>query len=240
MDIKLNILVVEDEFMTRHMLKYTLTELGHNVVGDTDNAEHAIQILEKEHVDLAILDINLGEHSEDGIYLGEYIRIHHRLPFVYLTAYGTTEFVDRAISTQPHAYLTKPFNEVMLRTTLAIAAQQYQLTKNQPIGHLTVKNGLFMKQLDYQEILFLESDSNYLLVHTELEQYRYRSTIEKMETLLPTELFLRTHRAFIVNRMRVTHVSDATILMGQKQIPIARGRRTEVWDALGGSADVGS
>ena len=133
----LKILLVEDEFMTRRLLKKKLAELGHTVVGDVNNVDDAMNVLETEQVDLAILDINLGEDSKDGIWLGEYIRFNEQIPFVYLTAYETTDIVDRAINTQPHAYLTKPFSELSLKTTLAIVGQQFQNRQTkEEIAHL--------------------------------------------------------------------------------------------------------
>ena len=138
----LNILLVEDEFMTRRLLKKKLAELGHNVVGEADNSDDALDILDAHQVDLAILDINLGEDSKDGIWLGEHIRFNQNIPFVYLTAYETADIVDRALNTQPHAYLTKPFNDLGLKTTLAIAAQQHTNNKKKErVEQLLLKDG---------------------------------------------------------------------------------------------------
>ena len=125
MPTSLNILLVEDEFMTRRMLKSKLKALGHTVAGETDNAHDAVSILESTNVDLAVLDINLGEGKKDGIWLGEYIRFNENIPFVYLTACETAEMKAPALNTQPHAYLTKPVSDLSLRTTLTIAAQQH-------------------------------------------------------------------------------------------------------------------
>ncbi|MBL4587247.1 MAG: response regulator, partial [Flavobacteriales bacterium] len=85
MKANLNILLVEDEFMTRRHLKKKLTELEYNVVAEADNIDDAIGLLETEKIDLAILDINLGNENKDGIWLGEYIRINLKIPFIYLT-----------------------------------------------------------------------------------------------------------------------------------------------------------
>jgi DNA-binding LytR/AlgR family response regulator len=233
----LNILLVEDEFMTRRLLRKKLTELGHHVVGEADNTDDALAILEKEQVDLAMLDINLGNDSKDGIWLGEYIRFNVHIPFIYLTAYDTSEIVDRAIHTQPHAYLTKPFSEVGLRTTLAIAAQQYQRQRelnNQQVRHLLVKDGSQIRQIPIEEITYLEAEGNYLIVNTQSRmRYRYRATIKILLKNLPGDLFLQTHRAFIVNRKAVTGRHGHTLLLGSYSIPISKGNLTDVLEALG-------
>ena len=233
MAVSLNILLVEDEFMTRRMLKSKLKSLGHAVVGETDNTDDAVSILEAEHVDLAILDINLGEERKDGIWLGEYIRFNEQIPFVYLTAYETADIVDRALNTQPHAYLTKPFNDLSLRTTLAIAAQQCQLNRaKEEVRHLMVKNKNLLKQIPLADITFFESGGNYLLVHTNTGQYRYRGTISNILKNLPSDQFLQTHRAFIVNLNHVAAFNRTTITIGEHEIPISKGRVSDVIDKL--------
>lgn len=125
----LNILLVEDEFMTRRMLKTKLKALGHTVAGETDNADDAVRILDSIRIDLAVLDINLGDGKKDGIWLGEHIRFNQNIPFVYLTGYSTSDMVAPALNTQPHAYLIKPVSDLSLRTTITIAAQQHANTQ---------------------------------------------------------------------------------------------------------------
>ncbi|MGB0917990.1 MAG: LytR/AlgR family response regulator transcription factor [Flavobacteriales bacterium] len=230
----LNILLVEDEFMTRRLLKRKLTELGHTVIGDTDNTDDATTILEAENVDLAILDINLGAGNKDGIWLGEYIRFNKQIPFVYLTAYETTDIVDKAINTQPHAYLTKPFNELGLKTTLAIAGQQYDNKKpEEPIAHLIVKEDRFLKKVRLKDIVTIESDGNYLLLNTTNEQYRYRSTIKTVMDNLPSHTFLQTHRAYIVNKDHVINAKATGLMMvNNQEVPVSKGKRDEVLSVL--------
>lgn len=229
----LNILLVEDEFMTRRMLKTKLKALGHNIAGEADNTDDAVSILETEAVDVAILDINLGEHKKDGIWLGEYIRFNQKIPFLYLTAYETTDIVERAIHTQPHAYLTKPFNDLSLRTTLAIASQQHE--KKQPVeevAHLLIKDNQLLKKVLLADITYIESDGNYLNVHTETNQYRYRSTIGKLIENLPAAQFLQTHRAFVVNTNYVDGFNRSIVSVRGQEVPISKGRLGEVTDFL--------
>ena len=234
MHTSLNILLVEDEFMTRRMLKSKLNALGHTVAGETDNADEAVSILESTKVDLAVLDINLGEKQKDGIWLGEYIRFHNKIPFVYLTAYETSDIVDRALATEPHAYLTKPFNELSLRTSLAIAGQQHtssQATEPEP-QHLLVKHNELLKQVLLEDITYMESDGNYLKVHTQQEQYRYRSTVSSILANLPQDQFLQTHRAFIVNRSYITGFSRTVVSIGGIEVPVSKSKAAVVTETL--------
>ena len=66
------ILLVEDDFLNRRLYKKILLE-NEFTVFEAKNAGLAIDILKKEAIDLAILDINLGEGEMDGITTGELI-----------------------------------------------------------------------------------------------------------------------------------------------------------------------
>lgn len=232
----LNILLVEDEFMTRRLLKKKLAEIGHNVVAEAGNTDEALGILDTEHVDLAILDINLGKNDKDGIWLGEYIRFNKQIPFIYLSAYQTTDIVNRAIDTKPYSYLTKPFTDFSLSTTLAIAAQQFEEEKTQePVAHLVVKDGKMLKQILLSDILFFESEGNYLVLNTiNKEQFRYRVTIKTVLKSLPNNTFLQTHRAFIVNKKFVTGFDANVVKLKDREVPISKGKRVEVLEVLAG------
>ena len=59
------ILIVEDDFLNRRLTKKVLQENGYQTL-EAKNANEALAILNKELVDLAILDINLGDGEMDG------------------------------------------------------------------------------------------------------------------------------------------------------------------------------
>ena len=67
------IMIVEDDFLNRRLTKKILQENGYAVL-EAKNADEAMAILNKELVDLAILDINLGDGEMDGITLGTLIQ----------------------------------------------------------------------------------------------------------------------------------------------------------------------
>jgi CheY-like chemotaxis protein len=60
------ILLVEDDFLNRRIYRKVLLENGYRVL-EAKSAQTAITILNTEVVNLAILDINLGENEVDGI-----------------------------------------------------------------------------------------------------------------------------------------------------------------------------
>src|SRR6218665_3988053 len=89
------ILLVEDDFLNRRLSKKNLSEAGYQVL-EAKNVKEAFEILSREKVTLAILDINLGENEQDGISIGETLQKTYSIPFLYLTAYDINEIVSKA------------------------------------------------------------------------------------------------------------------------------------------------
>jgi DNA-binding NtrC family response regulator len=80
------VLLVEDESLIAMMMEQTLTDLGYDVVGPFGTVREAIEAIESEPVDAAILDINLGGEMAYPI---ARILQGREVPFVFMTGYGT-------------------------------------------------------------------------------------------------------------------------------------------------------
>ncbi len=107
------IIVVDDEVDILEVLERFLSDAGYSFSG-FDNARDAIDAVQKEPFDLAIVDLKLGE--EDGIdVMNRFHQIDPEMPVVILTGYGTVESAVEAMSIGAMTYLTKPVsNDVLL------------------------------------------------------------------------------------------------------------------------------
>jgi two-component system, OmpR family, response regulator ResD len=109
-----HILVVEDEASIRTIVEYALRDAGFAVTG-SGWGDEALDIVEREPVDLVVLDIMLP--GMDGLEVCRRIRAHGPLPVIMLTARGDEE--DRVLGLEVGAddYVTKPFSprELVLR-----------------------------------------------------------------------------------------------------------------------------
>jgi DNA-binding NtrC family response regulator len=83
-----SVLVVEDEMVLAMMLQDYLVDAGARVVGPAMTVKRAMELIESEDVDVALLDVNLrGERSEQ---VGLVLKAK-RIPYVYATGYGTAD-----------------------------------------------------------------------------------------------------------------------------------------------------
>lgn len=214
------ILIVEDDFLNRRLIKKILLGNGHQVV-EAKNASEAMTILNKESVDLAILDINLGDGEIDGISLGQLIQNKQKVPFIYLTAYENAKIIREAVATSPYSYLTKPFKNSDLIASVELAIIK-SAKEDRPKPAILVKDGEYRVELPLDAINYIESEGNYLLFHTEEKIYKSRSTISQILELLPTKRFIQIHRAFVVNKDKIKKYNSKSVIVGDVEIPISR------------------
>lgn len=119
------ILVVEDEYDIRELLKEFLTEAGYDVV----TAEDALEALEKFksfNYNLIILDIMLPKI--DGYVLCEIIRKESNVPIIMLTALDSEENQLKGFDLNIDDYITKPFSmKVFLKRVEAVLRREKKI-----------------------------------------------------------------------------------------------------------------
>ncbi len=214
------ILVVEDDYLNRRLTKKILQENAYTVL-EAKNADEALMILDKELVDLAILDINLGDGEMDGISLGNLIQNKQKVPFIYLTAYENAKVISEAVATSPYSYLTKPFKNSDLIASVELAIIKSS-KEDKPKPTILVKDCEYKVELPLDEINYIESEGNYLLFYTEKKVYKCRSTIEQILKVLPSLSFIQIHRAFIVNKNKVEKFNTKAAVVQNIELPVSK------------------
>lgn len=119
------ILVVDDEKLLVKGLKRSLEQEGYSVLVSYDG-EECLKILEREEVDLILLDLMLP--GIDGLELCRLIRKGRDIPIIMLTARG--EDVDKIVGLELGAddYITKPFNTRELIARIRAVLRRYSAT----------------------------------------------------------------------------------------------------------------
>lgn len=212
------ILIVEDDFLNRRLTKKALLERNYTVL-EAKNTKEALELFRKEIIHLAILDINLGENEQDGIALGKLINDKYAIPFIYLTAFESTEIIDKAVATIPYSYLIKPFKNIDLINSVEIALKQ---SGNKSVPKIEVKDNGFTVQLSVDEINYIESNGNYVLFHTNDKTYKSRDTIKQVLEELSEKTFVQVHRAYVVNKTKIEKFNQKCIIINDVEIPISK------------------
>jgi len=120
------ILVVEDEIIIARELEARLQALGYETAGIAASGREAIALAEEEHPDLVLMDIVL-KGDMDGIEAATHIRRRFRIPVIYVTAFTDKATLARAQTTQPYAYLVKPFAERELYANIEMTLYRHRV-----------------------------------------------------------------------------------------------------------------
>ncbi len=125
MNVKNTILVVDDDFAHRTMLKTLIGGWGYEV-READDGAAAVDAVGKEPFDLVLMDIRMARVS--GIEALEEIRkFNPALPVVLMTAYASVETAVEALKKGAYDYLTKPLDFDELRLALERALEHTHL-----------------------------------------------------------------------------------------------------------------
>lgn len=98
---------------------------------------------------------------------------------------------------------------------------------------ISVKVDLMMRNIRMDDICYLESEGDYIHIHTvDGKSYMTLMTMKNMEKMLPFDSFCRVHRSFIVNVDRVAALRNRKLLVLDRQIPLADSCRAAFFEIL--------
>ena len=127
----LNVMLVDDELFIRQGIRLLINweEYGYEIVAEAENGFQALQILEKEKVDLVFVDLKMPEMS--GLELIESVRnlYGNRIQFIILTGYADFYYAKEAIRLSVRDYLLKPIQEQELIGVLESFNKDYKQKK---------------------------------------------------------------------------------------------------------------
>jgi len=117
------ILVVEDEAIIALDIQSILRKIGFSQAEVVHSGEESIQKVAAGKPHLVLMDIKL-KGNLDGIQAAHEIFYQYKVPVVYITAFGDEGTLKRANGTARYGFITKPFEETDLQSTIQNALQK--------------------------------------------------------------------------------------------------------------------
>lgn len=137
---KERIMIVENEIATARYLQINLEKLGYVVTSIMPSGGKAIQkIKDEDHVDLVLMDISL-QGKIDGIESARIINTQFDIPVIYLTSYADSSVFEKAKSTNPYGYLTKPFKQDELQKVIELGLYRHRSDEDRRMLVTELKN----------------------------------------------------------------------------------------------------
>ena len=234
---KVTCMIVDDEPMAREIISSFVGKI-HNLelVATCKNVSEAFSVLQKESIQLIFLDINMPEIS--GLSLAK--SIQHKSQVIFTTAYR--EYAIEGFDLQAVDYLLKPISfDRFLK-----AVQKYfdlhaskEIIKQEIVSEaketsIFVRSDRKMVKVRFKEINYIESLSDYVKIFTDKETIITRETISNIESKLPSNEFLRTHRSYIVSMPKIDSFTNEFLELDKKAILISRSYKENVLQKLAG------
>lgn len=208
---------------------------GLNVLEEFPNAIQAIKFLNQQEVDLIFLDIHMPDFT--GF---DFIQSLKNPPQIILTT-SDRNFAIEAFEYDCIAdYLVKPVEldrfkravnkaESRMNTLVAESPTSEEDSKKEEL-YINIDRRLI--KIDIPSIYLVEAKGDYIQIKTEDKNYTVHSTLKKIEDKLPSTLFLKVHRSYIINVSKIIDIEDNSVLIKKDVIPVSRSNRPELMKRL--------
>ncbi|RYY65016.1 MAG: response regulator transcription factor [Chitinophagaceae bacterium] len=229
---KLTCIIVEDEPLAVKVLAGYIAQVPYlELAGTFSDALLASEYLRGHRVDLMFLDLHLPKLK--GM---DFLRtLAHPPAVIVITAYhqyavegferNVTDYLLKPVSFERFLVAVNKVGPVATGTTAAPAAATPPSEKD----HLFLSIQKKKVKVPFADILYVESQREYVRVVTQRGEYLTKMSTHELEALLPPARFRRIHRSFIVAVDRIDAYTAEEVEVGGVSIPVGRGYR----DGLG-------
>jgi two-component system LytT family response regulator len=245
---KLKTVIIDDEKPGRDNLKAILAEYFDDikVIGEADDLNSSIQLLERENPDLVFLDIELGLNT--GIELLSLMK-NPSFEVVFITAYE--DYAAKAFRTIATDYLLKPIDIDELREAILKVKQKIFTKVSQKLmlesaivgnisdngGNLKISSTDGIEIISFKDILYLKSINYYTNIFlVNGKEIITSKHLKDYEEQLKNNKFFRIHNSYIINTEYLQNIAMKegffANLVDGTSIKISRRRKDEFLNFL--------
>jgi len=216
---KLQVIIVDDEPRAHNIIENYISRISElSLAGKFTDALSAREFIRNNTVDLVLLDITMPELNGFDL-----LKLLNDPPLVIFTT-AHPEFAFESYDFDAVDYLKKPVPFERFEKAINKAIQLIRIKR--PDGLLPkdieLKINGETQRIEFSSILYFQSLGNYIKVITNAKQLITQVTTSDIENLLPKEIFIRIHKSFIVNRMKIGSISENEIVVNDHTLPIGK------------------
>jgi len=204
------ILIADDEAPARARLRDLLDECRETfplaIVDEARNGREALEVLNREKVDIVLLDIRMPEM--DGMEAARHIAGMEDPPaIIFTTAFDT--YAIKAFEVNAIDYLLKPIRVERLLAALnktraapKVTREALDAAANLPRRHLSVHERGKIILVPLPEVLYLRAELKYVTVRTREREHLVEESLTRLEEEF-ADAFVRVHRNCLVARAAI-------------------------------------
>ena len=221
-------IIVDDEPLARDVVRRYIHKVPTlHLKGEFGNAIDATIFLQEHPVDVIFLDIRMPQLNGT-----DFVRSLRNVPKIIFTT-AHKEYAHEGFELDVVDYLLKPIRfDRFLRAVNKAFPQRPQEPVSEinagnhenkfalPFIYVSVDRRMVKVLLD--EVLYIESDKDYVKIVTNSATITTRQTISSVEAMLGKSKFFRIHRSFIVSLDKIHSFSNEMVNVGNKELPIGK------------------
>ena len=207
---KLKVLIIDDEEPARDIMKHYLKDIDEiEIMGEFVDGFSGLKAIQELRPDLVFLDVQMPKLT--GL---ELLELLDQPPMIiFSTAYD--HYAIKAFEMNAIDYLLKPYSKERLVQSVQkaltqagtgekTASQVQNLVKTleentEYLQRIAVKSRHKVSVIPVNEVIYLEAEGDYVMIHTKDNKHLKEKTMKYFETHLDPERFIRVHRSSIVN-----------------------------------------
>ncbi len=226
---KLKCIVIDDEPVARKLLQEFIEEIDYlELTGHAENPLKAMKLLNDGDIDIIFLDINMPKIN--GIDFLKSSKTNANI--IMTTAYA--QYAVEAYGLDVLDYLVKPiaFDRFLKACNKAKEIRELkkisQILPHKADDHFFVKCNNQIEKVFYDDLLYAEAMLNYVMLYTNAKKMMVYITIKSMEEQLPSDIFIKVHKSFIVNKTKIRSIEGNILDIGKEKITISQNLREKV------------
>lgn len=229
-------LIVDDEPPAREIISRYIEQLPElKLAGECANAMQALSFLQHQTIDLLFLDIQMPQLKGTDL-----LKIVKNPPkVIFTTAHAEyalqgyeLDVVDYLLKPIPFERFVKAVHKIIQSGSdniSALAAIQPEIKQE---AFVYFRADRKMVKVMLSDILYIESMKDYIKVVTTNGPLVTKQSMNSVEAMLPENLFIRTHRSFIVSLPKIKSFTHELIEIEKTEIPIGKLFRNRVMKIL--------
>lgn len=226
----INCLVVDDEPIAREGIYEYIRQVEYlHTVAQCKSAIEAASLLQKSRVDLIFLDIEMPKLT--GI---EFVKALAQPPMIiFTTAYSA--YALEGFELDVVDYLLKPvsfprFLKAVEKARNYLQAREKELSITEDFFFIKC-NGKIEKIVT-SEVYYIEGMANYVVIHAKQKKYVTYITFRSIEEQLPANLFIRTHKSYLVALTAIQTIDGEELTTAIATLPISKNFKNEVMNKI--------
>lgn len=232
----LSIAIIGSEAHFTQEIVSLVEEIGCKVIACIQELSEAVSIIEKEQPQLILINANIYQKTKDITLIDNLKSLG--IPVLFISSFKDIDIISND-SKEAIGFVIKPADKYNLKSSIELAVSKQEMKVNTPASsdsrrELFFKKGSIYQKVDKADICFFQASGDYSIAQTFQESYTTTLRLNKLEELFQDYAFMRVHRSYFINLLKVTQVDTENfyLIINGHEIPFSRRIKSKLLSRL--------